>query len=86
MPFHPCVSGCGRYLATGDGHDCCLTCLGKHAEVAFVDESSSLCGKMTISELRTRLCFLQKRGRSPVAAAAIWGSFWRPTDENHFQQ
>ncbi len=29
---HPCVSGCGRCLALGDGHDCCLTCLGsKHA-------------------------------------------------------
>ncbi len=28
----------------GDGHDRCLTCLGsKHAEVAFVDESSSHC-------------------------------------------
>ncbi len=29
----------------GDGHDCCLTCLGsKLAEVAFVDESFSHCG------------------------------------------
>ncbi len=28
-----------------NGHDRCLTCLGsKHAEVAFVDESSSHCG------------------------------------------
>ncbi len=58
---HPCVSGCGRYLAPGDGHDRCLMCLGrKHAEVAFVDESCSHCGKMIISELRARLRFLDK--------------------------
>lgn len=44
MPFHPCVSGCGHYLAPGDGHNRCLTCLGvKHAEAAFVDESCSHC-------------------------------------------
>ncbi len=43
--YHPCVSGCGRCLALGDGHDRCFTCLSsKHAEVAFVDESSSHCG------------------------------------------
>ncbi len=49
---HPCVSGCGRYLVPGDGHDRCLTCLGsKHAEVAFVDEASSHGGKMIILEL-----------------------------------
>ncbi|KAL0198781.1 hypothetical protein M9458_007321, partial [Cirrhinus mrigala] len=66
MPFHPCASGCGHYLAPGDGHDCCLTCLGtKHAEAAFVDESCSHCGRMTIGELRTRLHFLQ-RGGVPV--------------------
>ncbi len=42
---HPCVSGCDRSLALGDGHDRCLMCLdSKHAEVAFVDESSSHCG------------------------------------------
>ncbi len=41
----PCVSECGRCLALGDGPDRCLTCLGsKHAEVVFVDESSSHCG------------------------------------------
>ncbi len=61
--FHPCVSGCGRYLAPGDGHDRCLSCLGiKHAEAAFVDESCSQCGKMTVAELRTRLRFLQGAG------------------------
>ncbi len=70
---HPCISGSfwiisgwfmdryGRYLAPGDGYDRCLTCLGsKHAEVAFVDESYSDCGKMIISELRARLCYLDK--------------------------
>ncbi len=63
MSFHPCVSGCGRYLAPGDGHDRCLSCLGiKHAEAAFVDESCSQCGKMTVAELRTRLRFLQGGG------------------------
>ncbi len=66
MPFRPCVSGCGRYLAPGDGHDCWLLCLGiEHAEVAFVDESCSHCGGMTVAELRTRLRFLQ-RGGFPV--------------------
>ncbi len=44
MPFRPCVSGCGRYLAPGDGHDRCLSCLGiEHAEAAFVDESCPHC-------------------------------------------
>ncbi len=63
MSFHPCVSGCGRYLAPGDGHDRCLSCLGvKHTEAAFVDESCSQCGKMTVAELRTRLRFLQGGG------------------------
>ncbi len=27
MSYHPCVSGCGRFLAPQDGHDRCLTCL-----------------------------------------------------------
>ncbi len=63
MPFRPCVSGCGRYLAPGDGHDRCLSCLGiEHAEAAFVDESCPHCGGMTVAGLRTRLRFLQKGG------------------------
>ncbi len=66
MPFRPCVSGCGRYLAPGDGHDRCLSCLGiEHAEAAFVDESCPHCGGMTVAGLRTRLRFLQ-RGGVPV--------------------
>ncbi len=40
MPFHPCPSGCGRFLSADDGHDRCLQCLGfQHAEDAFVDDS-----------------------------------------------
>ncbi len=66
MPFRPCVSGCGRYLAPGDGHDRCLSCLGiEHAEAAFVDELCPHCGGMTVAGLRTRLRFLQ-RGGVPV--------------------
>ncbi len=66
MPLRPCVSGCGRYLAPGDGHDRCLSCLGiEHAEAAFVDESCPHCGGMTVAGLRTRLRFLQ-RGGVPV--------------------
>ncbi len=65
MPFRPCVSGCGRYLAPGDGHDRCLSCLGiEHAEAAFVDESCPHCGGMTVAGLRTRLRFLP-RSRVP---------------------
>ncbi len=81
MPFCPCVSGCGRYLAPGYGHDCCLSCLGvKHAEVAFVEESCSHCGGMTVAELQTRLRFLQGGGvpvplpRSRVPPGGCQGS------------
>ncbi len=66
MTFYLCVSGCGRYLAPRDGHERCITCLGlAHAEAAFVDESCTYCGRMTISELRSRLQLLQ-RGGVPV--------------------
>ncbi len=66
MTFYLCVSGCGRYLAPRDGHERCIACLGlAHAEAAFVDESCTHCGKMTISELRSRLQLLQ-RGGVPV--------------------
>ncbi len=63
MLYYPCISGSGCYLAPGDGHDRCLSCLG--IKEAFVDESCSHCGKITIEELWTRLSFLQ-RGRVPV--------------------
>ncbi len=66
MTFYLCVSGCGRYLAPRDGHERCIACLDlAHTEAAFVDESCTHCGKMTISELRSRLQLLQ-RGGVPV--------------------
>ncbi len=77
MSYHPCVSGCGRFLSPQDGHDRCLTCLGiQHAEEAFVDGSCSSCGDMTISELRNRLRYVKHGGvplplpRSRGAAAS----------------
>ncbi len=82
---HLCVSGCGRYLGPGDGHDRCLTCLGsKHAEVAFVDEASSHGGKMIILELRPG-SVTSTKGRSSVASASIWFLFWLQTDEDYFR-
>ncbi|XDV26483.1 hypothetical protein PO909_030196 [Leuciscus waleckii] len=83
MSLYLCVSGCDRYLGLRDGHERCIACLGlrdgherciaclgiEHAEAAFVDESCTHCGRMTILELRSRLSFLQM-GRSPCASAA----------------
>ncbi len=77
MPFRPCVSGCGRYLAPGDGHDRCLSCLGiEHAEVAFVDESCSHCGGMTVRSSATckgagYLCLCRDLGFPLVAARGV---------------
>ncbi len=35
MASRSCVSGCGRFLTSSDGHDRCPACLGfKHAEAA----------------------------------------------------
>ncbi len=49
MACRSCVSGCGRFLASSDGHDRCPSCLGyQHAEAALMDESCSHCGNMTI--------------------------------------
>lgn len=63
MSFHLCVSGCSRYLVPDDSHNHCLTCLGiGHAEAAFVDESCSHCGRMTISVLQSRLQYLRRGG------------------------
>ncbi len=40
MPFHPCPSGCGRFLSADEEQDRCLQCLGfQHAEDAFVDDT-----------------------------------------------
>ncbi len=67
MAFRSCVSGCGRFLTSSDGHDRCPSCLGfRHAEAALVDESCSLCGNMTIAMLRSRY-LLARRGGIPLA-------------------
>ncbi len=40
MASRSCVSGCGRFLASSDGHGRCVSCLGyQHTESALVDES-----------------------------------------------
>ncbi len=67
MPFRPCPSGCGRFLSADDGHDRCLQCLGfQHAEDAFVDDSCTCCGRMSLISLRSRLSFM--KGLAPSAA------------------
>ncbi len=67
MASRSCVSGCGRFLASSDGHDRCLSCLGyQHAESAPVDESCSQGGNMTIATLRSRY-LPDKRGGIPLA-------------------
>ncbi len=67
MASPSCVSGCGHFLASSDGHNRCVSCLGfKHAEAALVDESCSHCGNMTIAMLQSRY-LLVKRGGIPLA-------------------
>ncbi len=67
MASRSCVSGCGRSLASSDGHERCVSCLGyQHAEAALVDESCSHCGNMNIAMLRSRY-LLVKRGGIPLA-------------------
>ncbi len=67
MASRSCVSGCGWFLTSSDGHDRCPSCLGfRHAEAALVDESCSLCGNMTIAMLRSRY-LLARRGGIPLA-------------------
>ncbi len=67
MASRSCVSGCGLFLTSSDGHDRCPSCLGfRHAEAALVDESCSHCGNMTIAMLRSRY-LLARRGGIPLA-------------------
>ncbi len=67
MASRSCVSGCGWFLTSSDGHDRCHSCLGfRHAEAALVDESCSLCGNRTIAMLRSRY-LLARRGGIPLA-------------------
>ncbi|KAI2644999.1 hypothetical protein H4Q32_023944 [Labeo rohita] len=67
MSFRPCVTGCGAYLASLDGHDLCLTCLGRdHAEAGLADASCVHCERMFIATLRFRLSYMKGR---PVISA-----------------
>ncbi len=67
MASRSCVSGCGRFLASSDGHDRCPSCLGfQEAEAALVDESCSQCVNMTMAMLRSRY-LLTRRGGIPLA-------------------
>ncbi|KAI2647734.1 Transcription intermediary factor 1-beta [Labeo rohita] len=54
-------------LASFDGHDLCLTCLGcDHAEAGLVDVSCAHCECMTIAMLRSRLSYM--RGHTVISA------------------
>ncbi len=65
--IYSCVSGCGRFLASSDGHDRCPSCLGfQHAEAALVNESCFHCGNMTMAMLLSR-CLLARRWGIPLA-------------------
>ncbi len=79
MPFHPCPSGCGRFLSADDGHDRCLQCLGfQHAEDAFVDDSCACCGRMSMTSLRSRLFFLKGLAPSAATRAGFFDSSREP--------
>ncbi|KAL0173210.1 hypothetical protein M9458_033521, partial [Cirrhinus mrigala] len=54
------------FLTSNDGHDRCLTCLGrKRAEAAFVDGSCVHCERMPMATLSSRLSFVK---RLPLAS------------------
>ncbi len=85
MASRSCVSGCGRFLASSDGHDRCISCLGfQHAEAALVDDSCSLCGNMTIAVLRSRY-LLVKRGGIPLVMPRSSSSGSRRATSAHGQ-
>ncbi len=85
MASRSCVSGCGHFLASSDGHDRRLSCLGyQHAESALVDESCSHCGNMTIATLRSRY-LPDKRGGIPLAMPRSSSSGSRRATSAHGQ-
>ncbi len=85
MASRSCVSGCGRFLASSDGHNRCVSCLGfQHAEAALVDDSCSLCGNMTIAMLRSRY-LLVTRGGIPLAMPRSSSSGSRRATSAHGQ-
>ncbi|KAI2653814.1 ORF V: Enzymatic polyprotein [Labeo rohita] len=61
MSLRPCASGCGSFLASLDGHDRCLTCLGReHAEAAFTDGTCVHCECMSMAALKSRRSFMSR--------------------------
>ncbi|KAI2660982.1 Tyrosine recombinase slr0733 [Labeo rohita] len=61
MPLRPCASGCGSFLASLDGHDRCLMCLGReHAEAAFTDGTCVHCERMSMAALKSRRSFMSR--------------------------
>ncbi len=79
MASRSCISRCGRFLTSSDGHDRCTSCLGfRNAEAALVDESCSHCGNMTMAMLRSRY-LLARRGGIPLALPRSSSSGWRTT-------
>ncbi len=77
MPFRPCVSGCGRYLEPGDGHDRCLSCLGiEHAEAAFVDESCPHCGGWPSRDQAASVGASSPETDDPGMGWLLFGRWW----------
>ncbi|KAI2651906.1 ORF V: Enzymatic polyprotein [Labeo rohita] len=61
MSLRPCASGCGSFLASLDGHDRCLTCLGRvHAEAAFTDGTCVHCERLSMAALKSRRSFMSR--------------------------
>ncbi|KAI2646097.1 Argininosuccinate synthase [Labeo rohita] len=61
MSLRPCASGCGSFLASLDGHDRCLTCLGReHAEAAFTDGTRVHCERMSMAALKSCRSFMSR--------------------------
>ncbi len=72
MSFHPCVSGCSRFLAPDDGHNRCITCLGiEHAEAAFVDESCRHCSSRFSSMFTAKVYGAAGQAASALHAMAL---------------
>ncbi|KAL0195456.1 hypothetical protein M9458_009028, partial [Cirrhinus mrigala] len=59
------------FLTSSDGHDRCLTCLGrKHAEAAFVDGSCVYCECMPMATLRLPLSVTQPSSAGSKSSSA----------------
>ncbi len=79
MSFLPCPSSCGRFLSADDGHDRCLQCLDfQHADDAFMNDSCTCCGRMSMTSLRSHLSFLKGLAPSAATRAGFSGSSREP--------